>query len=233
MAVTTSELRPPAPRRTATGLAIFDLDRTVIAGSSLATFGRAAVASGIVERRVVARHLLAELRFKHRGLGGETLARLTDRLLAAAAGRHLGDLLRVTREIAPAIAARALPAAAAAIERHRRAGDPVVLLSASPEPLVRAIGDELGADTSIGTRLEIVGGRLTGRLDGPLCHGAGKLARLRDVVGEVDLRTCTAYADAESDLPLLRAVGVAVAVNADRRLAAAARAAGWQLVRFD
>lgn len=232
MAVT-SVLRSPAPRRTATGLAIFDLDRTVIDGSSLAAFGRAAVAAGIVKRRVVVRHLLAELRFKHRGLRGETLSRLTERLLAAAAGKHLGDLLRVTRDVAPVIASRALPSAVAAIERHRHARDHVVLLSASPEPLVRAIGDELGVDSAIGTKLEIVGGRLSGRLDGPLCHGAGKLARLRDVFGDVDLRTCTAYADAESDLPLLRAVGVAVAVNADRRLAAAARAAGWERTRFD
>jgi HAD superfamily hydrolase (TIGR01490 family) len=233
MAVATSALETPERRRAASGLAIFDLDRTVIEGSSLMLFGRAAVRAGVLDRRLVARHLVAELRFRHRGLGGETLTRLTSRLLAAAEGRSYAELAAVAATRAPDIAARAFPAARERLARHRAAGETTVLLSASPEPLVVEIGRALGVDVAIGTPLAVVDGRLTGRLGGCLCHGAGKLARLTEVVGPVDLASCTAYADAESDLPLLRAVGTPVAVNADRRLAAVARAAGWSQLRFD
>lgn len=234
MAVAAKELLTPETRRTASGLAIFDLDRTVIAGSSLALFARAAVAAGVVDRRVVVRHLVAELRFKHRGLGTETLARLTDRLLATAAGRRVDVLAEVARALGPTIAARSFPEARRRLAAHRGDGDVTVLLSASPEPLVAEIAAALGFDVAIGTPLDVRDGRLTGRLGtGGLCHGTGKLGRLRQVLGDVDLARSTAYADSESDLPLLRAVGTPVAVNPDRHLAAAARAAGWTVRRFD
>jgi HAD superfamily hydrolase (TIGR01490 family) len=233
MAVAARALETTELRRTASGLAIFDLDRTVIEGSSLMLFARAAVRAGVLDRRLVARHLVAELRFRHRGLGGETLTRLTSRLLATAEGRSYAELAEVASARAPEIASRAYPAARDLLTRHRAAGDVTVLLSASPEPLVVEIGRALGVDIAIGTPLDVVDGRLTGRLGGRLCHGDGKVARLIEVIGDVDLATCTAYGDAESDLPLLRAVGTAVAVNADRRLAAAASAAGWSQLRFD
>lgn len=216
----------------AMGLAIFDLDRTVIDGSSLARFGRAVVAAGIVERRVLTRHVVAELRFKHRGLSSETLERIADGLLRASAGLRYEALAAIGRELAPRIAAAAFGAATAQLDEHRRAGDTTVLLSASPDALVAEIGAALGFDVAIGTRIEVFDGHLTGRLEGRLCHGTGKLARLHETLGPIDLKTCSAYADSESDLPLLRAVGRPVAVNADRRLRATARRAGWPTVRF-
>jgi fatty acyl-CoA reductase len=48
----------------------------------------------------------------------------------------------------------------------------------------------------------------------------------------VDLHRSYAYADSISDLPMLEAVGNPVAVNPDRRLAAAARSRGWQIRRW-
>lgn len=220
-------------RRAVEGLAIFDLDRTVIEGSSLAMFGRAVVAAGIVGRSVVTRHLLAELRFKHRGLGAETLGRITERLLRSASGRPIDSLVEVGRRTAPVIAGRAYPAALDVLRRHRDAGDTTVLLSASPEPLVEQIADALGFDIALGTRIEVVDGRITGRLVGDLCHGSGKLRRLAEALGSIDLASCTAYADSLSDAALLSAVGSPVAVNADRRLAAVARDQRWPTLTFD
>jgi HAD superfamily hydrolase (TIGR01490 family) len=226
-------LTDAAVRPAVTGLAIFDLDRTVIAGASVADFGRGVVAAGIVGRGVLARHLVAELRFKHRGLGTETLERITDRLLRSAAGLPYAALESVGRTVAVTTAARAYPGVLDIVRRHRDAGDTTVLLSASPEPLVAAIADHLGFDVALGTRIEVLDGRVSGRIVGGLCHGRGKLRRLGDEFGPIDLQTCAAYADSGSDLPLLCAVGVPTAVNADRALASAARAAGWPTLRFD
>ena len=94
-----------------------------------------------------------------------------------------------------------------------------------------AVARALRLHRGIGTRCG-VDGRLTGRLDGPFCHSDGKLARLRDEVGMVDLSRAQAYSDAATDLPLLSACGFPVAVNPDRKLRAAAKAAGWPVLQF-
>jgi phosphatidylglycerophosphatase C len=68
----------------------------------------------------------------------------------------------------------------ARLDWHRRQGHRLVLVSASPEYYVRAVGDELGVDGVVATRLEVDRhGRLTGHFDGGNCRGAQKLAGLR------------------------------------------------------
>lgn len=143
---------------------------------------------------------------------------------------------------APAARASAVPAAGGhrrryrgarwLLERHLEHGDRVVLLSAGPQELVAAIASILGADVGVGTVAEVVDGRYTGRIDGPFCHGAGKLERLLGQVDRGDLVACTAYGDSESDLPVLRAAARAVAVNPDRPLALVARSSRWPIIRF-
>lgn len=219
--------RPPAGR-----LAVFDLDRTLLPGSSLFELGRALAARGVIDRAVVARHALLAAVFARRGLPDSRIERVRDRVLAAAADGDGAQLASVAREVGGRLASGAHPAARWLIDRHHAAGDVCVVLSASPQELVEAVGAGLGADRSIGTRVEVVGGRLTGRLDGAFCHGPGKLERLRDELGEVDLARSVAYADSGSDLPLLAACGHPVAVNPDRRLRDAAAAGGWPVLRL-
>ena len=86
----------------------------------------------------------------------------------------------------------------------------------------------------IGTRGEVVDGVYTGRLDGPFCYGAGKVAAIEEFArwDGLDLAQCYAYCDSASDLPMLEAVGHPVAVNPDSRLARHAGANGWPIVHF-
>ena len=213
-------------------MAIFDLDRTLLPGSSLVELGRALTDRGIIDRSTVARHAVSAALFARRGLADSRIDRLRRSVLAAAADRDHEQLAAVAREVGPAIAAGAYPAARWLLGRHVAAGDVCVVLSASPQELVEVVGAALGAHRAVGTRAEVVGGRLTGRLDGPFCHGAGKLDRLGTELGPVDLATATAYADSGSDLPLLEACGQPVAVNPDRRLRDAASSAGWPVLRL-
>ena len=230
---TVTPVRPPrARRRPARRLAVFDLDRTLVPGSTLMELGRALADRRVIDRSAVARHAVRAAVFARRGLPDARIDRVRDCVLAAAADRDQEELASVAREIGPRIASGAYPAARWLIDRHHLAGDVCVVLSASPQELVEAVGAALGADEAIGTRAEVVDGRLTGRLDGPFCHGSGKLDRLRDVLGPVDLDRAAAYADSGSDLPLLRACGHAVAVNPDRRLREEASARGWPVLRL-
>jgi phosphoserine phosphatase len=107
------------------------------------------------------------------------------------------------------------------------------VLSASPQELVEAVTSELGALRAVGTRIEVVDGVLTGRLDGPFCYGVGKLEALEREVGRVDLSCAAAYADSGSDIPLLDRCRTAVAINPDRELRRWARREGWPILHLD
>ncbi len=223
---------PRTGRRAIQGLAIFDLDRTLLPGSSLMELGKALAQRRVIRRAAVSRHLVRAAVFSRRGLSDNRISRLRQSLLAAAADQDLEQLVSVAREVGPQIAAGAYPAARWLLERYQASGDRCLVLSASPQELVEVIARALGADQAVGTRTEVVAGRLTGRLDGPFCHGDGKLERLRAEMGPVDLARACAYADSGADLPLLSACGRAVAVNPDRRLREAAATAGWPVLRL-
>lgn len=211
---------------------MFDLDRTLIKGSSLSSFGRELVRRGLVPRSTVARHALLELAFQRRGVGTARIDNLVRTLLDAAAGRAAEPFLEIARGMGPGLAAEVPAAARFLLQRHLDAGDFCVILSASPHELVEAVTATLGAHRAVGTRIEVADGVLTGRLDGPFCYGSGKLDALEREVGRIDLTTATAYADSGSDLPLLERCGTAVAVNPDPELRRRAARAGWPVVRF-
>lgn len=233
MAVVTVGVRPSAdPAPAARDLAVFDLDRTLVRGSTLGLLARALTTTGRVRRRELARHALHEAVFASKGLGARTLERLCERTLRLARGHPQDDLREVAMAIVPQVVEATYPAARLLLEHHRTRADRLVLLSAAPQELVEAVAAALGFDQGLGTVAEVADGAYTGRLEGPFCHGPGKLVRLCKAVGPVDLRRATAYADSSSDLPMLLAVARPVAANPDRRLTAAARAAGWPILRF-
>lgn len=235
--MTSATISPPRATRSrrhapSRRVALFDLDRTLVPGSSMMELGRALADRKVIDRGTVVRHAVKAAVFSRRGLPDARIDRLRESLLAAATDRDHDQMTTVAREVGPEIASSAYPAARWLIEQHHAAGDVCVLLSASPQELVEVISAELGADRAVGTRTEVVDGRFTGRLEGPFCHGAGKLERLAAEMGQLDLDRASAYADSGSDLPLLRACGHPVAVNPDRRLREAAALAGWPVLRL-
>ena len=80
-----------------------------------------------------------------------------------------------------------------------------VIVTASPDILVRPLGEIIGADRVIGTRLKFsADGRLTPRLDGVNCRGKEKVRRLHDAYGE-DLDLDLAFGDTSGDTAMLKA----------------------------
>jgi HAD superfamily hydrolase (TIGR01490 family) len=218
--------------RTTTGtvpVAIFDLDRTLIPGSSLVPLARQLVRRGLLPRRRLAGAVARNAHFARRGATTDTAERILADALAAAAGAPVAELRGAVFDAAEEIVRSLRPGVHQLVRRHAAAGDLCVLLSASPHELVQEVARRADLDVGIGTRVEVRDRMLTGRLDGPFCHGDGKLARLRDEL-RVDLRRATAYTDAASDLPLLRACAHPVAVRPDHALEAVARLEGWPIV---
>jgi HAD superfamily hydrolase (TIGR01490 family) len=211
-------------------LAIFDLDRTLLPGSSLLALGRAMAGAGLVSRRRLAAAAVHEARFRRRGSLDHEVVELRDEALDHIAGLERQRLLDLVDTVADDLVADVTAGARYLLDRHLSSGDFVVVLSASPQELVEAIAGRVGAHRAVGTRAEVVDNRFTGRLLGPFCYGAAKIDRLVQDIGRVDLADTWAYADSSSDLPLLCASGHPVAVNPDRRLAAVARQRRWPIL---
>lgn len=120
------------------------------------------------------------------------------------------------------------------LEGHKQSGDLVVLVSAGPVPLLRRIGDEIGAEHAIGTTPRVREGRYTGGVEGPVCIDENKALLPKAYFSqhgiEVDFKASFAYADAPGDLPLLEMVGNPVAVYPDEELRPIAEARGWRIL---
>jgi len=215
------------------GLAIFDLDRTLIGGSSLVPFGHELVRRGLVDRRTVARHLVAAAVFQRRGLGDRGVERVQARLLSVLCGHKLEPLEAAAADVGSALAELAFRSARWLLDQHLSRGDLCVVLTAAPQQLAEAVAHRLGAHRAIGTRLAVADAHLTGEIDGVVCHGPGKLVRLREEVGDVDWSHAAAYGDSASDVPVLERCRTPVAVNPDRRLRQIASERGWPMITFD
>jgi HAD superfamily phosphoserine phosphatase-like hydrolase len=123
--------------------------------------------------------------------------------------------------------------AADLIEEHRAAGREIVIVSSSGAEMVEPIGEMLGVDRVVATRMVVADGRYTGEIDF-YAYGENKAAAMHQVAAEggYDLADCYAYSDSITDLPMLSAVGHPTAVNPDRGLRKAALEHGWPVLQF-
>jgi HAD superfamily hydrolase (TIGR01490 family) len=215
--------------------AFFDLDKTLIEGSSAIHFGRAAYRRGIVSRRQLAGDLLANVRFRLRGSTDEETDALRQRILDLIAGHRVVDLARLGPEMLAGILPRAYPEMLEVAWRHQDEGRPAYIVTAASQELADTMASVFQFDGGIGMRSEVRDGYYTGRPDGPFTYREGKAEAIREVAARegFDLSESWAYSDSESDLPMLRTVGHPVAVNPDAELLRVARAEGWQVMTFD
>lgn len=212
--------------------AVFDLDRTLLAGSSLLALGRVMARRGMLSGQQLVSGLAMDQVFRRRGATDHDVDRLRSMALRQVAGMDVERLGALADDVGRALSRQVLPGARMLLRRHQEAGDFIVILSASPQELVDAIATRLGAQRAVGTRAAVDGGHYTGELDGPFCYGPGKVQRLEQDLGPGSLDAATAYADSISDLPVLEACHEPVAVNPDRPLLRIARARRWAVIRF-
>lgn len=211
-------------------IAIFDVDRTLLRGSSAAALAKVMVRAKMLSPMTLAVAAFREFVFKRVGSSDQMVARVRSRALEAVAGLEASDLRRLADEVAADLEGQTRESVRSLLDKHLERGDFVVLLSAAPQELVETLAGRLGAHRAVGTRARIVDGRYTGELDGAFCYGPGKLERLAEAIGDADLAAGTAYADSLSDLSLLLSVGNAVAVCPDSRLKRVARSRGWPVI---
>jgi HAD superfamily hydrolase (TIGR01490 family) len=218
------------------GAAFFDLDRTLMSGSSGAAFGRAAYRAGLVSRGQVLRWGIEHLRFRLRGASDQDTDALVEQVNALLRGVPERTLKRMLPDLLETILPRIYPQMIAEVRAHQDAGRPAFIVSAASNGVVEVLARVLDMEGGIGTRYEVdADGRYTGKLIGGLNYGALKIEPMRRFAAdhEIDLAQSFAYSDSASDLPMLDLVGNPIAVNPDAELSRLARERGWRVMRFE
>ncbi|ANY10070.1 HAD family hydrolase [Pseudonocardia sp. HH130630-07] len=219
-----------------TAAAFFDVDNTMMVGASIFHFARGLAARKFFTTSDMAGFAWQQLKFRVGGRedkGG--IAGHRDTALSFVAGRPVDEVVALGEEIYDELMADRIWAGTRALaQMHLDAGQRVWLVTATPIELSRIIARRLGLTGALGTVAESVDGLYTGRLVGEILHGPAKAHAVRALAASegLDLRRCTAYSDSVNDVPMLSAVGTAVAVNPDSELRDVAKARDWQIRDF-
>ena len=222
-----------APRQPRSA-AFFDLDKTIIAKSSTLAFSRPFYDGGLLSRRAVLRSAYAQFMFAASGADHDQLEKMRNYLTEMITG---WDVQVVRQSVAETLHAIIDPIvfdeAVELIENHHAAGRDVVIVSASGTEVVEPIGEMLGADHVVATRLVEVDGRYTGEVE-YYAYGPNKAKAMKELAEQhgYDLATSFAYSDSETDAPMLEIVGHPFAVNPDKALRRMAEENGWPILTF-
>jgi HAD superfamily hydrolase (TIGR01490 family) len=214
--------------------AFFDLDKTIIAGSSTLAFSRPMRAKGLIDRRAMLRSGYAQLTLMRSGADADFMDRMRDQISALCTGWDAALVRSVIEESLPTVLMPMIYAEAAElVERHRAGGHHVALVSASGHEMVSPVADALGAEHCVATRMVVADGRYTGEIEF-YCYGEGKAVAARRLAAEhgYRLEDSYAYSDSVTDLPLLEVVGHPHAVNPDKALRKVAEERGWPVLEF-
>jgi HAD superfamily hydrolase (TIGR01490 family) len=218
------------------GLALFDLDHTLIPLDSDYAWGGFTATLGWVEP--VAFNARNDAFYAHYKAGtldihdyvrfATEAVRLQGPAKAQAAhARFMDEVIR------PALR----PAALQLVRGHQQDGDAVVVVTATNEFVTRPIAQALGVDELIAVELARDGsGWITGDIAGTPSFREGKVARVeqwlaRRALGWADVHS-SFYSDSINDLPLLEKVNEPVATNPDPALKDIANRRGWRILEL-
>ncbi|MDX6196992.1 MAG: hypothetical protein QOJ79_143 [Actinomycetota bacterium] len=223
---------PPDP----TAAAFFDVDNTMIRGASIYFFGKGMAGRGLITTSDLIRFGWQQLAFRVKGKENlEAVAEARDKALGLVAGKAVDEIVAYGEEIYDELMERRIWSGTRALaQQHLDAGQRVWLVTATPVELARIIAKRLGLTGALGTVSEVEDGHYTGRLVGEPLHGPAKAEAVRALAERegLDLTRCTAYSDSSNDVPMLSAVGHAVAINPDTALREEARRRGWEIRDF-
>jgi HAD superfamily hydrolase (TIGR01490 family) len=216
--------------------AFFDVDNTIMMGASIYHFARGLAARKYFTGRDLADFAWQQVKFRVGGReSSEGMASAREAALAFVAGKRVDEIVTLGEEIYDELMAERIWSGTRALAQiHLDAGQRVWLVTATPVELASIIARRLGLTGALGTVSEVVDGTYTGRLVGEPLHGPAKaeaVLALADREG-LDLDSCSAYSDSINDLPMLSAVGHAVAINPDSALRMEARSRGWDVRDF-
>lgn len=210
---------------------IFDMDRTLVRVNSSHKWAQFQRRRGNTRPGDLARTSWMLLQYMFGVLDMEALAHRAAATQVGKSEQEFRDLVRgwVRAEVLPHVADEARRAVAKA----KSLGRPCAILTTSSNYVAEPVAEELGIEHVLSSRVEVKGGRFTGRLIS-LCYGAHKIGVAEQWAKEhgVDLARSSFYSDSISDVPMLERVGEPYVVNPDPRLRWVARQRGWPVLKW-
>lgn len=218
------------------GAAFFDLDKTLMAGSSGMVFARVAAQHGLVSRKQMLRWGRDHLRYRLKGSTDDETRELLKVARETFNGVPEREITRMGPEVMAGILPRVYPQMLDEVHHHQDEGRATFIVSAAANEMVASLATVLGMEGGIGTAYAVgPDGNYTGEFEGPFVYGKGKVEVMNRFAAEhaIDMDASFAYSDSASDLPMLRAVGNPVVVNPDEPLREIAKAEGWRVMHFE
>lgn len=214
--------------------AFFDLDKTIIAKSSTLAFSKPFQAGGLISRKALLRSVYSQFVYVVGGADHDQMEKMRRFMSELVAGWDVGTVREIVADALHNIVDPLVyDEAVRLIEEHKAAGRDVVIVSTSGQEVVEPIGEMLGADHVVATRMGVEDGHYTGEIV-YYAYAEEKAAAVRDLAQQrgYDLAECYAYSDSATDVPMLEEVGHPHAVNPDRELRRVATARGWPILVF-
>src|SRR5262249_17411014 len=117
---------------------------------------------------------------------------------------------------------------------HHAAGRDVIIVSTSGAEMVEPIGEMLGADHVVATRLEVADGKYTGKIRF-YAYAENKAKAITDLARRRAYALADGYAHSDSipDVHMLETVGHPYAVNPDKDLRKVAKERDWPVLVFE
>ena len=212
-------------------LALFDLDNTLLTGDSDYLWGCFLAEQGLVEHDYYERE---NQRFYDEYKNGtldifEFLA-FSLKPLADNPANVLAELQQqfLDEKIRPIMS----PASFELIDKHKKANDTLVVITATNSFVTSPIVKAFGIDHLLATEPEKINNRYTGKVDGTPCFQEGKVKRLESWMQahKLNLQGSWFYSDSHNDIPLLKQVDNPVAVDPDEQLRVLAINEGWPVI---
>ncbi|HEX5538479.1 MAG TPA: HAD family hydrolase [Methylophilaceae bacterium] len=214
-------------------LTLFDLDNTLLAGDSDFQWGQFLIEQGVLTREThEARNLEFYEDYKRGTLDIQAFLEFQLKPLSQYPRSQLDAWHEayMARKVRPMMTAKAV----ALVEKHRAQGDLLMIITATNGFVTAPIAQAFGIDHLIATTPEEVDGVFTGRASGVPSFQQGKITRLEqwlEARGErlADYES-TFYSDSHNDLPLMKLVDHAVAVDPDPTLRGYAQQQDWPII---
>lgn len=212
-------------------LAIFDLDNTLIAGDSDHAWGEFLVARDLVNK--VEYQTKNDQFYADYCAGNLNIIAYSEFVFSFLAQHDLSTLQALHRDFMDTVIKPImLPKAQALIEKHRQAGDRLLIITATNRFITEPIGQAFGINELLATEPEFIQGRYTGKVVDVPCYKEGKITRFHAWLSQqsTSFSETYFYSDSHNDLPLLCQVSTPIAVNPDSILADYAHNAGWPIL---
>ena len=207
---------------TSKSAAFFDVDNTLIKGSTIFFLSRGMYQRGFFSKREISTFVLANLRFRLTGKENpEEIEKFKEAAQSFVKGHNVSEIKNIAADVYDKYVSERLWSGTIEIARkHLAEGLEVWLVTAAPQHMAELIAERLGFTGALGTIAETKDGIYTGKMVGEMLHGVSKAEAVKKLAVErnFDLKNSYAYSDSHNDIPLLSSVGKPQAVNPDSLL---------------